>query len=167
MVDKFKPTVRKRYKIRNIFIRRAFINQSIMAKDFIITKDSKHPRSYKGAYKGSFAQNPILKEEWITAIEQNSYWTWDEDTEQNKSAYEAWPEQPKKVRACAEHDLKKGYYKFSIGYYENFQFISLADWPRETKKYVTELYKLAQSLNANLIKGTKIIIDEAYIENLK
>jgi hypothetical protein len=134
-----------------------------MAKDFIIVRDKKSPM-----YENGFIPKDLIsKEEWITSIEQNPYWTWDEDTEQSKPAYEAWPDQPRKVRACAENDLKKGYYKFSIGYYENFQFISLADWPRETKKYVTELYKLAQSLNANLIKGNKMIIDEKYIEQLK
>ena len=134
-----------------------------MAKDFIITRDAKNPRSYDR----SFAQKPISKEEWIKAIEGNSYWTWEENTEQRKSTYEERPELPKKVCACAENDSKKGYYKFSIYFYENFQFITLDDWPRETKKYVAELYKIAQCLNANLIKGNKMIIDEKYIEQLK
>jgi hypothetical protein len=108
-----------------------------------------------------------LHEEWVLAIEANPYWTWDENTEQSKPAYEAWSDKPKKIRACAEFDLKKGYYKFVIYYYLNYNYIVIDDWPRVSKKYVLELYKLSKILNANLIKGTKTIIDETYIEKLK
>jgi hypothetical protein len=133
-----------------------------MPKYYYITRDKKISIGWPLNLR-----NKILRPEWEESIENNPYWTWEDDTEVGKATNAIITDRPQKLSACAELDKTKRFYKVHLSYNDEEGYIYLSSWPKETKKYVLELYKLAQGLNANLLKGHGKILKLEHIEKMK